>query len=98
MRLAGRRTFTVTVLTGLALILSTASLAATIVGTGKNDVLRGTSRSDVLLGRAGSDKLYGLGSSDALVGGSGNDMLVGGAGARTSCSADRVTTSQLAMR
>jgi hypothetical protein len=82
MRLVGRRRFTVgTVLIGLGLILSTASLAATIVGTAKNDVLRGTSRSDVLLGRAGSDKLYGLGGSDTLVGGPGNDMLVGGAGA-----------------
>jgi hypothetical protein len=82
MKLVGRRTFTVgTVLTGLGLLLSTSPLAATVVGTARNDVIRGTSRSDLLLGKGGSDKLYGLGGNDTLVGGPGNDTLVGGAGA-----------------
>jgi hypothetical protein len=81
MKQGGRRMLMVsTVLTGLALLLSTSAPAATIVGTAKNDVIRGTAKADMLIGRAGSDKLYGLGGNDTLVGGSGNDTLVGGAG------------------
>lgn len=82
MKEVGRRTLTVsTVLTGLALLLSTSAFAATIVGTARNDVIRGTAKADMLIGRAGSDKLYGLAGNDTLVGGPGNDTLVGGAGA-----------------
>jgi Calx-beta domain/RTX calcium-binding nonapeptide repeat (4 copies) len=81
MKQVGRRMLMVsTVLTGLALLLSTSAPAATIVGTAKNDFIRGTAKADTLIGRAGSDKLYGLGGNDTLVGGSGNDTLVGGAG------------------
>jgi hypothetical protein len=82
MKLVGQRTFTVGIaLTGLALLASTSSLAATIVGTAKNDVIRGTAKADIIIGKAGGDKLYGLGGNDTLVGGPGNDTLVGGAGA-----------------
>jgi hypothetical protein len=82
LKLVGQRTFTVGIaLTGLALLASTSSLAATIVGTAKNDVIRGTAKADIIIGKAGSDKLYGLGGNDTLVGGPGNDTLVGGAGA-----------------
>jgi Calx-beta domain/RTX calcium-binding nonapeptide repeat (4 copies) len=65
----------------LALLLSTPALAATIVGTKKNDVLRGTAGGDTINGKGGSDTLYGLGGNDLLLGGSGNDTLIGGRGA-----------------
>src|SRR6266550_7264890 len=82
MKLVDKRTFTVGIaLTALALVASTSSPAATIVGTAKNDVIRGTAKSDVLSGKAGNDKLYGLGGNDRLVGGPGKDTLVGGPGA-----------------
>jgi hypothetical protein len=82
MKLVGQRTFTVGIaLTALALVGSTSSLAATIVGTAKNDIIRGTAKADVLSGKAGNDKLYGLGGNDTLVGGPGKDTLVGGPGA-----------------
>ena len=78
----GRRGVTVgAVLAGLSLLPSTSALAATIVGTPKNDVIRGTAKADKLIGKAGSDKLYGLGGNDTLAGGPGNDTLVGGSGA-----------------
>src|SRR5204862_2728863 len=81
-KLVGQRRFMVGIaLTALALVASTSSLAATIVGKAKNDVIRGTAKADTIIGKAGSDKLYGLGGNDTLVGGSGNDTLVGGAGA-----------------
>jgi Calx-beta domain/RTX calcium-binding nonapeptide repeat (4 copies) len=67
--------------TGLVLLLSASALAATIVGTAKNEVIRGTAKADKLYGKGGRDKLYGLGGNDVLVGGAGNDTLVGGAGA-----------------
>jgi hypothetical protein len=74
------------------LILSGAALAATVVGTGKNDVLRGTAKADKLLGKGGNDKLYGKGGNDVLVGGAGKDMLVGGPGAdKLQCGAGRDT-------
>src|SRR5438105_12042915 len=82
MKLVGKRTFTIGIaLTGFALLASTSSLAATIVGTAKNDVIRGTAKADTIIGKAGSDKLYGLGGNDTLVGGPGKDTLVGGSGA-----------------
>src|SRR5947208_5671796 len=82
LKLVGRREVTVgAVLAGLSLLPSTSVLAATIVGTPKNDVIRGTAKADKLIGKAGSDKLYGLGGNDTLAGGPGNDTLVGGSGA-----------------
>jgi Calx-beta domain/RTX calcium-binding nonapeptide repeat (4 copies) len=65
----------------LVLIASGSALAAKVVGTPKNDVLRGTAKADKLLGKGGNDKLMGLGGNDVLVGGPGNDTLVGGRGA-----------------
>ena len=82
MKLVGRRTFRLCIaLTGLALVGSTSSFAATIVGTAKSDVIRGSGKADLIIGKAGNDKLYGLGGNDTLVGGLGNDTLVGGPGA-----------------
>lgn len=63
-----------------ALIGSSSVVAATIVGTPKNDVLRGTPKADKLDGKAGNDRLYGLAGNDVLVGGPGNDVLTGGPG------------------
>jgi Calx-beta domain/RTX calcium-binding nonapeptide repeat (4 copies) len=81
-RQAGRTVLRVgTLLTGVALLLSTSALAATIVGTRKNDVVRGTREADKLYGLGGNDTLYGRAGNDTLVGGAGNDTLVGGAGA-----------------
>lgn len=67
----------------LAGLIASASFAATIVGTGKGDVLRGTAKADRLEGKAGRDKLYGLGGNDVLVGGAGADLLVCGPGSDT---------------
>lgn len=74
-----------------ALLAGTGSaVAATIVGTAKNDVLRGTARSDRLDGKAGNDRLLGLAGNDVLVGGAGRDTLVGGPGSDTlRCGAGR---------
>lgn len=66
-----------------ALIGSSSVVAATIVGTPKNDVLRGTAKADKLDGKAGNDRLYGLAGNDLLVGGPGNDILTGGSGVDT---------------
>lgn len=56
------------------------SNAATIAGTGENDVLTGGSNANTLLGLSGNDGLAGKGASDVLNGGDGNDRLTGGAG------------------
>lgn len=81
MRFVGLRTLTVGIaLTGLALVASTASLAATIVGTAKSDVIRGSAKADLIIGKAGNDTLYGLGGNDTLVGGPGADKLRCGPG------------------
>jgi Calx-beta domain/RTX calcium-binding nonapeptide repeat (4 copies) len=66
-----------------ALIGSSSVVAATIVGTPKNDVLRGTAKADKLDAKAGNDRLYGLAGNDLLVGGPGNDILTGGSGVDT---------------
>jgi len=65
----------------LVLVASGSALAATVVGTPKNDVLRGTPKADKLMGRGGNDKLFGVGGNDVLIGGAGNDTLSGGPGA-----------------
>src|SRR5204862_2435103 len=81
-KLVGQRRFMVGIaLTALALVASTSSLAATIVGTAKNDVIRGTAKADTIIGKGDNDKLYGLGGNDTLVSGPGKDTLVGGPGA-----------------
>lgn len=64
-----------------ALLFGTASsLAATIVGTSRDDTLRGTPRADRLYGKAGNDTLVGRGGDDLLVGGPGADRLRCGSG------------------
>lgn len=67
-------------LAGALLVGVGSSLAATIVGTARDDVLRGTPNPDKLYGRAGNDRL-GFGGNDVLFGGAGADRLVGGVGA-----------------
>ena len=59
---------------------SASAVAARIVGTPRNDVLRGTAKADHLDGRGGHDRLFGLAGDDLLVGGPGNDLLTGGPG------------------
>ena len=59
------------------------ALAATIVGSPRDDVLRGTPGSDRLYGRGGDDRLVGGPGNDVLVGGPGADTLVGGPGGDT---------------
>ena len=68
----GRRKWPVAVLTALAGgLLVSAALAATIVGTAGNDVLRGTAKADRLMGKGGNDRLYELAGNDVLQGGRG---------------------------
>jgi RTX calcium-binding nonapeptide repeat (4 copies) len=64
----------------LALVLATAALTNTVLGTAGNDNLRGTRGADVISGRAGNDTIRGLAGSDRLIGGKGNDRLYGNAG------------------
>ena len=56
------------------------SNAATIVGTGEDDVLTGLGGANALLGLAGNDILNGGGGNDTLDGGAGADAMNGGAG------------------
>ena len=53
---------------------------ATIVGTGKADVLRGTRERDVIVGLGGGDVIRGRAGKDLICGGRGNDELDGGPG------------------
>ena len=55
-------------------------VAATIVGTEGDDVLRGTERRDIMVGLGGNDILRGLGGDDLICGDNGRDRLFGGAG------------------
>jgi Ca2+-binding RTX toxin-like protein len=65
----------------LACIASVAAcVAATKVGTPRNDRLVGTERADHLDGLAGRDVLIGGRGDDVLIGGSGPDKLHGGPG------------------
>lgn len=61
-------------------LLASSAVAATIVGTPRNDVLRGTAKADRLLGKGGNDRLYGLAGDDYLDGGPGVDRYVCGPG------------------
>ena len=51
-----------------------------IVGTGRNDVLRGTGGDETVSGLGGNDRLFGGRGDDRLLGGRGNDRLLGGPG------------------
>jgi len=69
-------------LLGIAALFAGSSsvLAATVLGTSRDDTLRGTAKADRLYGRGGDDTLYGRGGNDLLVGGPGADRLVCGPG------------------
>ena len=58
-----------------------AGRAATIVGTGGDDVLRGTSGADVIVALGGRDKIFGGGGRDLICAGPGADKISGGSGA-----------------
>src|SRR5438874_8567627 len=75
-------------LTAATVAASPSVSAATIVGTGRNDVLRGTAKADKLYGKGGNDKLYGRSGNDLLVGGPGADRFFCGPG-RDTVIADR---------
>jgi serralysin len=49
----------------------------TMIGTGKDDVIKGDVGNDVLLGKAGSDELWGGLGDDTIDGGAGDDRLFG---------------------
>ena len=48
-----------------------------MIGTGKDDVIKGDVGNDVLLGKAGNDELWGGLGDDTVDGGSGDDWLFG---------------------
>lgn len=56
-------------------------LAATIVGTEGDDLLRGTPAPDVIAGLGGNDVIKGRAGDDTICGGDGTDSIRGGAGA-----------------
>jgi Ca2+-binding RTX toxin-like protein len=53
---------------------------ATIVGTGKDDVLTGTDGPDVIVGLDGNDTIAGAGGDDIICAGRGNDIVTGDGG------------------
>jgi hypothetical protein len=67
-------------LAALLMLAATSALAANIVGTARNDVLRGTPAADRISGGKGNDRLFGLGGNDVLTGGPGLDRFDCGAG------------------
>jgi len=65
---------------GASPVVTCRGVAATIVGTPRDDVLIGTPGPDVIVGLGGNDVIDGRGGRDLLCGGEGNDVLRGGAG------------------
>jgi Ca2+-binding RTX toxin-like protein len=63
--------------------LAGVALAATIQGTGTDDVLTGTESSDVIIPFDGNDTTYANGGDDEVCHSSGNDLIYGSAGADT---------------
>ena len=57
------------------------AFAATITGTGEDEVLIGTSFADDIRAKGGADMVRGLGGPDMINGGRGRDQLYGGPGA-----------------
>lgn len=53
---------------------------ATIVGTGRRDVINGTEGPDVIVGLDGPDQIFGNGGDDVICGGDSPDELYGGEG------------------
>ncbi|MBA3736701.1 MAG: hypothetical protein H0W90_16185 [Actinobacteria bacterium] len=68
------------VITALALAAASASGAASVRGTDKNDTLVGTPANDVIHGYGGDDNIYGGAGNDRLFGGPGKDHIFAGAG------------------
>lgn len=62
------------------IVVTAATVAATLVGAEGDDVLVGGDGADTLNGGAGADRLDGGVGNDALNGDSGDDRLVGGTG------------------
>ena len=78
--MARRLRGTTIALAALLMLAATSALAANIVGTARNDVLRGTPAADRISGGRGNDRLFGLGGNDVLTGGPGVDRFDCGAG------------------
>lgn len=57
-----------------------AGMPATIVGSGKRDVVRGTEKRDVIVARGGNDRILGRGGNDLICAGGGKDTVLGGGG------------------
>ena len=53
---------------------------ATIVGSGRRDVLKGTAKRDVIVARGGNDKILGRGGNDLICAGGGKDLVKAGGG------------------
>lgn len=64
----------------LLMLLAGNAVAATKIGTARNDTLNGTAGADILGGRAGNDTLNGLGGTDKVYGDTENDKLFGSDG------------------
>jgi hypothetical protein len=78
---------------------ATVALAARIMGTDREDVLRGTEKADWIAGGAGDDSLFGLAGNDVLRGGRGDDVLVPGPGKdRVACGTGRDTVRAMFLR
>ena len=79
-QMARRLRGTTIALAALLMLAATSALAANIVGTARNDVLRGTPAADRISGGRGNDRLVGLGGNDVVTGGPGVDRFDCGAG------------------
>jgi Ca2+-binding RTX toxin-like protein len=70
-------------LAAMAVALGLASgmaLAATIVGTSKDETLVGTAHADTIRAKGGADEVRGRGGPDQLYGNTGRDKIYGGFG------------------
>jgi len=79
-QMARRLRGTTIALAALLMLAATSALAASIVGTARNDVLRGTPAADRISGGRGNDRLFGHGGNDVLTGGPAVDRFDCGAG------------------
>jgi Ca2+-binding RTX toxin-like protein len=67
----------------MAVALGSASgiaLAATVVGTDKDETIIGTRYADLILANGGADEVRGNGGPDQLYGNAGRDRIYGGVG------------------
>ena len=56
------------------------TLADSITGDARNNIIKGGLGDDTLIGGAGDDTIFGEGGNDTMYGGAGDDTLNGGAG------------------